>query len=139
MRDVRDVVNATLEVLGISLRPSVRYRVLVQHPELFEPSRYTDLLAHSLGVPPEYVASGPVAMDTDSANPATGDPRTGKGHDATMQGSRSRARCRDGNGKWCKHKRGKPTSDLRTIKEPDSKLDTGETRLPEEKPGPQKK
>ena len=41
VRDLRDVVNATLEVLGISLRPSVRYRVLVQHPELFDPEKYT--------------------------------------------------------------------------------------------------
>lgn len=120
----------------MSLRPSVRYRVLVQHPELFEPSRYTDLLAHSLGVPPEYVASEPVAMDAESAKPATDDPRTGKGHDATAQGSGSGARCRDGDGKWCRRKRGKPTSDLRTIREPHAKLDTGEQRLREERKEP---
>lgn len=95
VRDVRDVVNEALGVLGVSLRPSVRYRVLVQHPELFDPEKYTDLLAHSLGVPTEYVASGPVPMEVDS--------------------------------------RGPPKSDLRTIKEPDSKLDKGEQRVPEEK------
>ena len=134
VRDLRDVVNATLEVLGISLRPSVRYRVLVQHPELFDPEKYTDLLAHSLGVPTEYVAQVPVAMEVSAQQqpvPTNGH-RAGDDHDGIVQqGPGSHNRCRDG--KFCRNKRGQPTSDLRTIREPHAKLDKGEQRVREER------
>ena len=134
VRDLRDVVNTTLEVLGISLRPSVRYRVLVQHPELFDPEKYTDLLAHSLGVPTEYVAQVPVAMEVSAQQqpvPTNGH-RSGDDRDGVVQqGPGSHNRCRDGN--FCPNKRGQPTSDLRTIREPHAKLDKGEQRLREER------
>tara|TARA_B110000444_G_C18710000_1_gene533216 strand:- start:299 stop:757 length:459 start_codon:yes stop_codon:yes gene_type:complete len=135
VRDVRDVVNEALEVLGVSLRPSVRYRVLVQHPELFDPEKYTDLLAHSLGVPTEYVAQIPVATDESTQQqPPTNGRRGGNDRDAAMQqGSGSHKRCRDG--KFCRNKQGGPVSDIRTIREPHAKLDRGETRVPEEKKG----
>lgn len=135
VRDVREVVNATLEVLGIHIRPSVRYRVLVQHPELFDPEKYTDLLAHSLGVPTEYVAQAPIPMEVSAQQqqpvPANGR-RAGDDHDGIVQqGPGSHNRCRDG--KFCRNKRGQATSDLRTIREPHAKLDKGEQRVREER------
>lgn len=134
VRDVRDLVNTTLEVLGVTLRPSVRYRVLVQHPELFDPEKYTDLLAHSLGVPTEYVAPGPMQMEVAGQGLPDGGVHTGRGHESRLQGTGSNRRCRDG--KFCRHKRGRPKSDIRTIREPDAQLDKGETRVREERPEP---
>ena len=51
------------------IRPSVSYTVLVQHASLFNPTKHRDLLADSLGIPHDYLATEPMEV--------AGEPDTG--------------------------------------------------------------
>jgi hypothetical protein len=69
VREIRATVNESLLPLGVVIRPTVPYPVLVQHANLFEPSKHRELLADSLGIPHDYLTADPMEV---AGEPGTG-------------------------------------------------------------------
>ena len=84
VREMRAVINETLKPLGVAIRPSVSYDVLMQHAELFDPVRHRQLLADKLGIPRDHLAATDmeVAGESDtSAREPGGEAKENAGND----------------------------------------------------------
>lgn len=66
VRELRAVVNQMIMPLGVEIRPSVPYSVLVQHASMFKPEVHRELLSSSLGIPAEYLVDD--TMDVTEAD-----------------------------------------------------------------------
>lgn len=66
VRELRAVVNQMIVPLGVEIRPSVPYSVLVQHASMFKPEVHRELLSSSLGIPAEYLVDD--TMDVTEAD-----------------------------------------------------------------------
>jgi hypothetical protein len=78
VREIRTVINETLEPLGVVIRPSVSYAILVHHANLFDPRKHRELLADRLGIPHDYLATDDMEVAGEAESGISKGPATDK-------------------------------------------------------------
>ena len=73
VREIRVVINQMLAPLGVEVRPSVPYSILVQHAAMFKPEVHRELMSSTLGIPAEYLVDGEMDVtEADATKPDAG-------------------------------------------------------------------